>query len=89
MLNKVIDLADRFGVIDGVKGALLKQPDKAYAKLAEALDELAKTVSALDGEMVRYLSLHFHSEDSISQGRAVLLSMEGRQAIVNAGQRHA
>ena len=53
MLDKVIDLADRIWIIDGVIGVLIRQPDKANAKLAEVLEELAKTFAALD-EMVRY-----------------------------------
>jgi hypothetical protein len=86
MLDKVIDLADRFGVIDGIKDALLRQPDKANAKLAEVLDELARTVAALDDEMVRYLSLHFHSEESIRHGRTVLLGMEVGQSIIRINE---
>ena len=43
---------------------------------AEVLDEVAKTVAALDDEMIRYLSLHFHSQQSITQDRAMLLEME-------------
>lgn len=86
MLDKVIDLADRFGVIDGIREAILSQPDKANVKLAEAIDELAKTVSALDKEMVRYLSLHFHSEESVMNGRTVLLEMEVGQSIIRINE---
>ena len=86
MFDKVFELADRFGIIDGIKDALLKQPDKANTKLAEVLGEVAKTVVALDAEMVRYLSLHFHSEESISQGRAVLLGMEVGQSLIRINE---
>jgi hypothetical protein len=90
MLDKAYDLADRFGAIDAVHGALLSQPDRAAAKLADVLDELAMTLVALDDEMVRYLSLHFHSEESIARGRAVLLGMEvGHSAVrINEARGH-
>lgn len=86
MLDKVIELTDRFGVIDRIKDALLSQPDKAATKLAEVLDEVAKTVSAIDDEMIRYLSLHFHSEENISQSRAVLLGMEVGQSMIRINE---
>ena len=90
MFDKIIDLADRFGAIDAVRDALLKQPNLAAAKLAEVLDELAKTVTALDDELVRYLSLYFHTEESIAHGRGVLLGMEvGQSAIrINEARGH-
>lgn len=90
MLDKVFDLADRFGAIDAIRDTLLKQPGEAAKKLAEVLDELAKTVAALDDEMVRYLSLHFHSEESVARGRGTLLGMEvGQSAIrINEARGH-
>jgi hypothetical protein len=90
MFDKVFDLADRFGAIDAVHGALLSQPDRAAAKLADVLNELANTVAALDDELVRYLSLYFHSDESIVSGRAVLLGMEvGHSAIrINEARGH-
>jgi hypothetical protein len=90
MLDKVFGLANRLGAIDAVRDALLSQPDRAATKLADMLDELAKTVAALDDEMVRYLSLHFHSDESIASGRGVLLGMEvGHSAIrINEARGH-
>ncbi len=76
MLDKVIELAKQFGIVGGVKDALLKQPDKAAAKLADVLAEVVKTVEALDAEMVRYPSLHSHDDESMANGRSVLLVME-------------
>lgn len=82
MFDKVFALANRLDAIDAVGDALLSQPDRAATKLGDVLGELAKTVAALDDEMVRYLSLHFHSDESIASGRAVLLGMEvGHSAI--------
>jgi len=90
MLDLVSDLADRFGAIEGIRSTLLSQPDRAATKLADVLGELAQTVAALDDEMVRYLSLHFHSEESIARGRGVLLGMEvGQSAIrINEARGH-
>ena len=90
MWKQVYDLADRFGAIDSAVDAVRSQPGKAAEKLAEVLAELVKTVEALDTEMVRYLSLHFHDADSVAQGRAVLLGMEvGQSAIrINEARGH-
>jgi hypothetical protein len=90
MFDQLIGLADRFNVIDGVRNSLLSQPDKAATKLAEVLGEVVKTVEALDAEMVRYLALHFHGEESIAHGRAILLPMEvGQSAIrINEARGH-
>jgi hypothetical protein len=90
MWNLVFDLVDRFRVIDGVANVLISSPEKAAAKLADVLAELVKTVEALDAEMVRYLALHFHGDDSIRAGRAVLLGMEvGQSAIrINEARGH-
>jgi hypothetical protein len=90
MLNQLYDLADRFGLIENVAGAVRSRPGKAATKLAEVLAEVIKTMEALDAEMVRYLSLHFHEDDSIREGRAVLLGMEvGHSAIrINEARGH-
>lgn len=45
------------------------------------LDELAKMVGALDDEIVRYLGLYFGSDESIIQGRIVLLGTADRVMI--------
>jgi hypothetical protein len=44
MLDKVIELAERFDVFDRVKKLLLAQPHKANVKLAGVLDEMSKAV---------------------------------------------
>jgi hypothetical protein len=86
MLDKVIELAERFDVFDRVKKLLLAQPDKANQKLAEVLDELTKTVGALEAEMVRYLNLEFQPGVSITPGRGVLLEMEGGQSMIRINE---
>lgn len=86
MFDKILDLADRFGAINAIRDTLLRQPGEAAKKLAEVLDELAKTVAALDDEMVRYLSLHFHSEESIARGRGTLLGMEAGQSAIRINE---
>jgi hypothetical protein len=86
MFDKIIDLADRFGAIDAIRGAMFNQPNKASVKLAEVLAELDKTVAALDDEMVRYLSLYFYSEEGIAHGRAVLLGMEVGQSSIRINE---
>jgi hypothetical protein len=86
MWNQLFDLANRFGIIDGVAHAVVSQPGKAAVKLADVLVELVKTVEALDAEMVRYLSLYFHGDDSIARGRAVLLGMEVGQSEIRINE---
>lgn len=76
MWNQLFDFADHLDVIGAVAIATFSQPDKAAAKLADILAGVMKTVEALDAEMVRYLSLHFHDDESIATGRSVLLELE-------------
>jgi hypothetical protein len=47
-------------------------------------------MEALDAEMVRYLSLHFHGDHSMALGRTILLGMEvGHSAIrINEARGH-
>jgi hypothetical protein len=75
----VLDLADKLGIIQAVKGKLLRQPDDAADKLVLVLDELSKIYSAIEAELVRYLSLHFDPADDLSDERASLLTLEGGQ----------
>lgn len=77
LFSEIRDLADQVGAIEIIKEKLLNQPDKAAEKLAEALDEIYKMFKALDDEIVRYLGLSFDTQDSINEGRRVLLDMEG------------
>src|SRR5262245_25626552 len=90
MLTELYDLAGRLGVIDTAVDAVRSQPGEASARLAEVIAEVIKTMEALDAEVVRYLSLHFHDDQSIAHGRAVLLGMEvGHSAIrINEARGH-
>lgn len=71
------DMVDKLGVIQAVKGKLLRQPDPAAERLSVALQEISKVFLAIDAELVRYLSLHFDPADDLVDERAVLLSLEG------------
>jgi len=86
VFETIYDRADPFRVIDATHHVLVSQPDKASKKLAEVLTELVKTVEMLDAKMVRYLSLYFHSDESIERGRAVLLGMEVGQSIIRINE---
>ena len=84
-LTSLIKLAKDLDLIKQVRGKLLRQNEPAAEKLAEVLDELAKMVSALDEEIVRYLSLSFNDETVVA-GRTVLLGMEAGQSMVRMGE---
>jgi hypothetical protein len=57
-----------------VRDKLVRKTELATAKLVEVLDELAVMVSALDEEIVGYLSLSFNDE-TVVPGRTVLLGL--------------
>ena len=86
-LTSIIKLAKDLNLIQQVRGKLMRQNEPAAEKLAEVLDELAKMVSALDEEIVRYLSLSFNDETVVA-GRTVLLGMEAGQSMVRMGEAH-
>lgn len=86
MWNQLYDLADRFGVLDAAQAAVVSQPDQAAKRLAEVLMELIKTVEALDAEMVRYLSLSFHSPEGIAEARTILLGMEVGGSVIRINE---
>lgn len=75
----IIDLADKLGIIQALKAKLLRQPDKAADKLVLVLDELSKVYTAIEAELVRYLSLHFDPGEGLQEDRATLLTLEGGQ----------
>lgn len=82
----IINLTKDLGILDAVRFKLVQQKDPAAEKLADVLDELAKMVGALDDEIVRYLGLYFGSDESIIQGRIVLLGMEVGQSYVRVNE---
>jgi hypothetical protein len=81
----IVGLANELGIIKGLRDKLLRQDTPAAAKLAEVLDELARMVSAVDDEIVRYLALHFEPA-ALASGRAVLLGLEAGQSRVRMGE---
>lgn len=78
-IGTIIDLADKLGIIQALKAKLLRQPDKAADKLVLVLDELSKVYTAIEAELVRYLSLHFDPSEGLQEDRATLLTLEGGQ----------
>lgn len=77
--TSLLDIADKLGLIDSVKSKLFRNPDAAADKLATVLDELSKIYSALESELVRYLSLHFDPTGDLADERQVLLTLESGQ----------
>lgn len=78
-LNKIqdlVDLADKFGVIDRLKGKLMKQPDPAAHELVIIMDEIAKVFLGLQQETMRLFSLHFDSENPKGNHEEVVILME-------------
>jgi hypothetical protein len=77
----LLDIADKLGIIQAVKGKLVKQPDPAADKLVTALEELSKIHTDIEKELVAYLSLSFDSSDKdhIAEQRTVLLNLEGEK----------
>jgi hypothetical protein len=75
-LSAVIDLANQLDVLRVIKGKLLRQPDAAAERLVIVLEELSKIYTAIESELVEYLSLYFDN-DSAQAERAVLLRLEG------------
>ena len=86
----VIELADKLGVIQAVKGKLMRQPDPAADKLVTVLEELSKIYLAIETEMVRYLGLSFDPTQNLAEERGLLLTLEGGQveARINEARGH-
>jgi len=79
MLDSIINLAGKFGVLDQAKNKLMKQPDPAAEKLGEVLKELSKTYQAIDTELTNYLGIWFDANDvkGVAAQRKILISLEG------------
>ena len=75
----ILDLADKLGLIQSVKGKLLRNPDAAADKLVLVLDELTKVYITVEAELVSYLSLYFEPQENLAEERAQLLKLEGGQ----------
>jgi hypothetical protein len=74
---KVIDLAEQLGVLQAVKGKLIRQPDPAAEKLVVVLLEISKIYGAIEAELVKFLSLAFAPGDDPGDERKILLTLEG------------
>jgi hypothetical protein len=86
MLDQILNLADKLGVIGTLKAKLLRQPQPAADKLVAVLGELSKIYGACDAELLRYLSLSFDPTGNIADERAVLLTLEGGQLSLRANE---
>src|SRR5690242_18536052 len=64
------------GIIAGVINKLKTKPDLAAQKLGQALDEIAKTLHAVDSAGTQFLSLGIDQGGLVSNS-ALLLSVEG------------
>jgi hypothetical protein len=64
------------GLIAKVAGKLKAHPDIAALKLGQALDEVAKTLQAVDGAASSYLSLGI-DQGALEKSSALLLRIEG------------
>ena len=86
MLDQILNLADKLGLIETLKAKLLRQPQPAADKLVAVLGELSKIYGACDAELLRYLSLSFDPAGNIADERAVLLTLEGGQLSLRANE---
>jgi hypothetical protein len=86
----LLDIADKLGIIQAVKGKLVKQPDPAADKLVTALEELSKIHTDVEKELVDYLSLSFDSSDKsvIAEQRSMLLNLEGEKLRARIAESH-
>jgi hypothetical protein len=69
-------LDEAIGLIGKLVGALSAKPDLAALKLAQALDEVGKTLQAVDGAAATYLSLGI-DEGALEHGSKHLLDITG------------
>ena len=84
--SSLLDLADKLGLIDSVKKKLFRNPNAAAEKLATVLDEISKIYTALESELVRFLSLHFDQTADLVSERQALLTLESGQLMVRMGE---
>ena len=75
----LVELADKLGVIQAVKGKLLRQPDVAGDELVLVLEELSKVFTTIEAELVRYLSVYFDPTGTNVYEREALLALEGNK----------
>jgi hypothetical protein len=73
------------GILARLVSKLKGDPDHEAAKLAEALDEVAKTWRVMDEAVSNYLRLGI-DEDALNKGSEVLLKIEGGSLLVTVKQ---
>ena len=80
-LASVKKVDEAVGIIGKLVSKLKGQPDLAAVKLAEALDEVAKTWQVMDEAMTQYLKLGVDA-DALEKGSETLLKIEGGGLLV-------
>jgi hypothetical protein len=83
----LVDIADKLGLIQAVKGKLIKQPDPAADKLVIVLEEISKMHTAVDEEIGKYLGLWFDPANTqLQKGRETLIDLEGDKIKARVGK---
>lgn len=75
-LSAAKQLQEAIGLIGKLAGALSAKPDLAALKLAQALDEVGKTLQAVDGAVSTYLSLGI-DQGALERQSKLLLDITG------------
>jgi hypothetical protein len=79
-IDTLIELADKFGIIEAVKAKLVARPDPAADKLAAVLEELSKIYGAIESEITTYLAVSFDESQPATEQqheREALIALEG------------
>jgi hypothetical protein len=86
MANVLVDLADKLGVLEGIKDKLFHDPRKEHSTLARALETFAASFQRVDQLLSRLLSLSFVSDapESLKITRELLIEAEGGGEMVRA-----
>jgi hypothetical protein len=84
-LNPLVNLADKLGLLQAVKGKLVRQPHPAAQELGTVLEEIAKVYEAILSELSKYLSIAFYPgqpPDKQALQRQELVELENSATIV-------
>jgi hypothetical protein len=87
-LNPLINLADKLGLLQAVRGKLTRQPHPAAQELATVIEEIAKVFEAILSELSKYLSITFYQEQPPDQRelqRKALVELENSAIIARIG----
>lgn len=76
--RKLSKLTEELGLLDAIKRKLMKQPDRAAAKLTTVLEELLKSLLVFESEVVRFLSITLDCGPEVGNDRAILHALEGQ-----------